>query len=85
MLRSAIHKSTGAVHLIEVENCPNLDEYTIVLNAGEGNRITPNDDKGLSTREDEESLLLQHAEMEKEVKKVEKAVSENKRRKGETN
>lgn len=82
MLRSAIHKATGSVHLIEIESV-NLDEYTIVLNAGEGNRVTPNDDKWLSTREDEESLILQKAEMAKEEKKIEKAVSENKRRKGE--
>lgn len=84
MLRSAIHKKTGEVHLIEVESA-NLEEYAIVLNAGEGNRVTPADDRGLSTREDDESLLLQKAEMDKEVKKVQRAVSENKRRKGETN
>lgn len=84
MLRSAIHKITGAVHLIEVESA-NLEEYTIVLNAGEGNRTTPADGQGLSTREDNDSTMLQKAEMAKEIKKIDSAVSENKRRKGETN
>ena len=82
MLRSAINKLTGQVHLVEVESI-NLDEYEIVLNAWEGNRITPADDKWLSTREDDDSLILQKAELAKEEKKLEKAVSENKRRKGE--
>ena len=86
MLRSAIHNKTGDVHLIEIESA-NLNEYTIVLNAWEGNRVTPADGNGLATKEDDsgESVLLQRAEMDKEVKKVERAVSENKRRKGESN
>lgn len=86
MLRSAIHKQTGAVHLIEIESV-NLDDYTIVLNAGEGNRTTPADSQGLSTKEDDsgESVMLQKAEIAREEKQIARAVSENKRRKGEIN
>lgn len=82
MLRSAIHKNSGEVHLIEVESA-NLDDYTIVLAAGEWNRVTPQDGNWLSTRDDAESEMTQKAELAKEKAKISNAVSENKRRKGE--
>ena len=84
MLRSAIHKITGEVHIIEIESA-NLNEYTIVMNAGEGNRTTPSDGNGLSTRDDDESIMLQNAELAKEMKNIEKATVENKKRKGDSN
>lgn len=82
MLRSALHKPTGSIHVIEIESA-NLEEYIIIPNAWEGNRNTPADWNGLSTRDDEESLVTQRAEIVREKAKIEKAVSENKKRKGE--
>lgn len=82
MLRSALHKPTGSIHVIEIESA-NLEEYVIIPNAGEGNRNTPADGNGLSTRDDEEAIQSQRVEIAVEKTKIEKAVSENKRRKGE--
>ena len=82
MLRSALHKPTGEIHVIEIESV-NLEDYIIIPNAWEGNRNTPADGNGLSTRDDEESLVTQRAEIVREKAKIEKAVSENKKRKGE--
>jgi hypothetical protein len=82
MLRSALHTPTGAIHIIEIESA-NLDEYIIIPNAGEGNRNTPADGNGLSTRDDEEAIQSQRVEIAVEKNKIEKAVKENRKRKGE--
>jgi len=82
MLRSALHHPTGEIHIIEIESA-NLSEYTIIPNAGEGNRNTPADGNGLSTRDDEEAIQSQKVEIAVENTKIARAVSENKKRKGE--
>ena len=82
MLRSALHRPTGEIHVIEIESA-NLEDYLIIQNAWEGNRNTPADGNGLSTRDDADALITQKAEIVREKDKIEKAVSENKRRKGE--
>jgi hypothetical protein len=82
MLRSALHNTTGEIHIIEIESS-DLSEYTIIPNAGEGNRNTPSDGNGLSTHDDEEAIQSQRVEIAVEKARIEKAVIENKRRKGE--
>lgn len=83
MFRPAVHKETGRIDTIDIEQCPNLDEYIIVGIANESiinNSSLDVNGNPLSQEVPTRATALQQ-EAEYENKLISDAVETNKRRK----
>lgn len=80
MFRPAIHKSTWECHTIDLETCPNIDDYIIVWIANESIENNKSQDINGNIIKQEaptrETALKQEAEYE--AKLIDEAVKKNK-------
>lgn len=81
MFRPCVNLKTGAIETLEIENCPNIEEYFIVGVTRENNQASVD----ISGRPvDQEAPTRQKAidqEVQYEEKLINEAVTESKRRK----
>lgn len=83
MFRPAVHKETGRIDTIDIEQCPNLDEYIIIGMANESivnNSSLDINGNPLNQESPTRATALQQ-EADYEEKLINEAVETNKRRK----
>ena len=83
MFRPAVHKETGRIDTIDIEQCPNLDEYIIIGMANESivnNSSLDINGNPLSQEAPTRATALKQ-EADYEEKLINEAVETNKRRK----
>ena len=87
MFRPAVHKESGRIDTIDIENCQNLDEYIIigVSNESLANNASLDIHGNPIGQEVPTRATALNQEKEYEEKLIQEAVETNKRRKKSTN
>lgn len=81
MFRPCVNKITGLIETLEIENCPNIEDYIVVWISREANQASVD----ISGRPVEQEAPTRQKALEQEAqyeeKLIEEAKSESKRRK----